>query len=214
MKSRNWLFIGLAALSLLVVIGLFLSRDALPSGSGTPTPAPAAQLDPAVVIAGFSPADLDQSFAGLERLLLTSSMHAETVTAAALQLQNPVTDVRFAAIYLLANLDSSQVTPALRDRQQPLRTLAAASLIRQGEPAAIPVLIEALSSKETLPYYDPPLPMWVLAQQVLPAHTDADFGLSAAGDAESVAGAAGQWDAWWQAHSDTLQWEAGQQRFF
>ena len=72
MKSRNWLFIGLAALSLLVVVGLFLSRDALPSGSGTPTPAPAAQLDPAVVIAGFSPADLDQSFAGLERLLLTS----------------------------------------------------------------------------------------------------------------------------------------------
>ena len=191
MKNRNWLFIGLAALSLLVVIGLFLGRDALPSGSGAPTPAPAAQLDPAVVIAGFSPADLDQSFAGLERLLLTSSMHAETVTAAALQLQHPVADVRFAAIYLLANLDSSQVTPALRDRQQPLRTLAAASLIRQGEPAAIPVLLEALSS-----------------------HIDADFGLSTAGDAESVAGVAGQWDAWWQAHSDTLQWEAGQQRFF
>lgn len=168
------------------------------------------------VITRFDPAKPD-SFLQLEEMIMDPATHASAAEAAIAHLEDADAGSRYAAIYLLVNVGTEDRAPelamALDDPVLGLRAIAAGRLIGLGQKEAIPVLIEALTASDAIPYSDPPRPVWTLAREALPHYTGEDFGLIAAADSAAAAATAAQWQAWWQALGASLQWDASAEKY-
>lgn len=112
---------------------------------------------------------------------------------------------QFAALYALATTaeqgQSMEVLSAyLESGDVSERMLAAGSLLVRGDKAAIPVLIAALHSVETLAYQESGAPAWLVAQDLLVRYTGERIGppLEEPEDFNAAAVAAAQAD-WLQA---------------
>ncbi len=196
-----------------LVVAFAVIVGTLSSQAHAQTETLSSQLEPTTIISSFSRENLDGSFAGLELLLMLPLLHENTVAAAEAQLQNPNSDIRFAAIYLLMNLTAPEVAPSLNDELFSHRIMAAATLVQLGDPAAIPILIKALSSVKLIPYYDPPLPASNLAQRLLLAYVDAGIRVSPADSDGNVTVRSQHWDDWWKKNAGSIHWNLSQQRF-
>lgn len=163
------------------------------------TPVQSDELNPGRLLDSFSTDDLNTSFARLH--YLASLGHNDRILAAvAVRLDTMNPEVRFAANYLLAHIaDGSQVpllANAMQDDIESFRAIAAGALIGLGHKPAIPILIEALSSNDKLPYSDPPRSVSVFSQRTLEAYIDEEFRPQDESD----------WANWWLRHNEQLMW--------
>lgn len=142
--------------------------------------------------------------------------------AASVSLGAPEFRVRFAAVYALSlTADASQIGPlstVMQDEDQDLglRILAARALIAMGDKQSIPVLISALPSDESLPFWNPPEPQWVPAYSDLNRYTGEDFGFLDAvesGDTAGRATAIEAWQDWWTNVGADLEWNPSTERY-
>jgi HEAT repeat protein len=138
----------------------------------------------------------------------------ELRAAALAHIEDASPEVHSAALYALAlsvNQDDRKAIDALRGFLDPgaddERLTAADGLLSIGEKAAIPVLIELLTSKAPVPDSDPPTAVWEVAKGLLLFHTDQDLGLGEAEVAGAAAAAQVDWEAWWEASAEDLTWD-------
>jgi hypothetical protein len=125
---------------------------------------------------------------------------------------------RWAATYIAHNLasksrDYALLQPLLKDRNETVRTMAAVGLLAGGKKDAIPVLIDLMSSRYLLLFWEPPLPTAVRAELELERFTGARFPFdSATPDAERAA-AVSAWHRWWKAVKTTIRWNPRVHRY-
>jgi hypothetical protein len=173
-------------------------------------------VSPETAVAGFDGDHVDRSLA---RLVLSIQEHPAEIRKTALDnLQAPDEAVRFAALLALAaTAEAGESLEALRpfldSGRRSERLLAASRLASQGEKSVLPILIEVLDSEETLGFSIPPEPAWMFARRTLLRHTDRDFGLRAAEDAEAARRTRRAWDAWWTNNASSLRWDEKARRF-
>ncbi len=173
-------------------------------------------VSPEAAVAGF---DADQVDHSLARLALSIARDPAGTRAVALDSWESTDEaVRLAALLALAATAEAgesleALKPFLSSERRSERLLAASRLASQGEKSALPILIEALDSEKTLGFSAPPEPAWRFARRALLMHTERDFGLRAAEDAESAAVTRGAWDVWWDKEASSLSWDAEARRF-
>jgi len=112
-------------------------------------------------------------------------------------------NVRWAAVYVISGLTDTDdeiavLEPVLADDDAILSVTAAGSLAGLGVTAALPVLIEALSSDADLPYSDPPRPLSAHAQFTLEQYTGESFDDPA------------DWESWWDDAGSDIRFEDGE----
>lgn len=170
------------------------------------TPVQSDELNPGHLIDSFSTDDLNTSFAQLHYLASHNS-DDRILAAAAVRLDSMNPEVRFAAIYLLVHIASESEIPllihAMHDDIDSFRTIAAGALIGLGYKPSIPVLIEALTSNEFLPYSDPPELLSVFCQRALQGYLDEDVRPVKKGD----------WPDWWAKHNEQLMWSENAKKY-
>ena len=170
-------------------------------------------------IAGFDPSNAGASFRTLHLLAGQESKgdflnKTEELTSLLSSEQWPE---RFAAIYFLGLvIDESNaaiLVKSLGDKDERLRVMAAGSLIGLGEKRSIPVLIDAISSEELMPFSRPSTPLALLSADALPHFTEGDFELLESKDSVSLGEAADKWKQWWKSKGDDLEWAAAEQKY-
>lgn len=168
---------------------------------------------PEGVITGFSGGSdsVDEDFVAIEEAIESSP---QDVRAAALaHVGDEDVNVRFAALYALARTaeegeSMDALVPFLSSEDISERIMAAEALLVRGEKAAIPVLIAALDSEDDLAFRDPPQQAWDAASFALIQFTEEDLGLVGVEDLAGSAAAKPAWEAWWEAHGESLVWDA------
>jgi hypothetical protein len=100
------------------------------------------------------------------------------------------------------------IGPLLSSPRGSIRTMAAELDLSLGEKKGIPVLISSLNNTERLLQSEPPILICQSANEALVAYTDQDFGFGCImghydGQAQN------KWQAWWNAHQNSLTFEQG-----
>lgn len=175
---------------------------------GEPTPPP--EADAALGRFAGAEDDLEEAFADLDRLMVEDPSAAEAAALARLDDGDP--QVRFAAVFALANTGTSErgeraLRELLESRDVTERALAAEALVSRGAREALPVLIDHLADDTFLRFAEPPMEAWAHAQFLLTLYTEQDFGLSSAADASGAAAAGTAWADWWEAEGDRIVWD-------
>jgi len=171
---------------------------------------------PEAAVAGFASDQIDGSLARLALSIAQDPAGTRKVALERLKAEDEA--VRFAALLTLASTAEAgesleALRPFLNSERRSERLLAASRLASQGEKSALPILIEALGSEKVLGFSAPPEPAWRFARRALLRHTDRDFGLRDADDAESASRTRRPWDAWWDNSASNLRWDAKARRF-
>lgn len=184
-----------------IVLFLYLKKDGTKSVKITAQEA----------ITTFDIQNVENSFTKLDFYILQPTPHGQAAEEAVKYIQDSDDGKRFAAIYLLSHAgdqnNKADLAKALDDQNQAYVTLAAGTLIGWGDKNAIPVLIESLTSKEAIPFSDPPSPLAQLASKALPYYTGKDFGLSATTTEEELNNAQAEWKMWWSSNNENIQWD-------
>ena len=171
----------------------------------------------AEAITSFDGQAIDNSFTKLDYYTLQPSLHEEAAQEAVKHIQDKDQGKRFAAIYLLTLTgdkdDRSELAKVLEDENKAYATVAAGTLIGWGDKNAIPILIESLSSKDSIPYSDPPTSLAQLAYKALPYYTGKDFGLTAAKSEEEINNAQAEYKMWWSSNNEKLQWDEAANKY-
>lgn len=183
-------------------------------GSPSPVAAPTSTTSPVITTFDGS----DAAFGALDLAIESNPAAVIEQARSALTAEDP--KVRFAAVYALGLTvepgNADILVPVLEDPDPALRAIAAGALSGLGIKDSLPVLIEALAVDASLPYSDPPLPQWALAESALVEYTGQDFRVGAAiqdGDAPARQAAVEAWRGWWLANAARLTWDAGTTRY-
>lgn len=219
-NMRYWRLQRVRGRQITAIAVLLLIVPLLPSCRG-PAPVAAEQdgttLSAEGAVTGFTADNLNVSFARLDLLILNPDRHEEAATAAAAHVNDSDPDVAFAAIYLLGltgdATNTGALSRALENEHLALRTVAAGTLIGWGAADAVPILINALDSRETIPHSEPITPIANLAIEALPHYTGEDFGLRTATSLEDLTVAKSEWEAWYEEIGFRLEWNETTQRY-
>lgn len=194
-------------------IVILFSNLACQTVLGSPSPTPHPELVSLLTDFDGSEADIEANFGSLEGWI---DEDPEALQWAALsQVEAESFPVRFAATYALAETaEAEQALEALQDltldESVSIRVLAAEGLIVRGEPAGIPVLIEALDERAPLIYSQPPFVAWEYAHRLLIEYTMEEFDLRQVNTFEQAAAAQADWQSWWEENGEDIVWDEEQ----
>lgn len=191
-----------AALVVLLAAATACGGSSAPSSADDPAAAddPRAGIDPVAAIEDFDGSSAaDWSRASLNTAVLVDPSGSRDAALERLDTEDP--DTRIAAVYALSITlttdDGDALAPLLESESAAERVLAAAGMVGIGDPRAVPVLVEALSVDDLLPFGAPPLRVWEQARWSLLTFTGQDFGLAHATTAEMASATTAEWEAWW-----------------
>jgi len=127
-------------------------------------------------------------------------------------INDPKKETRYIAFIALSGLTNqlpekrseiiSYLKTGLTDSDPTIRVQVAQLVLIWGEKDALPVLIEALDSKEIMVPSEPMTPLAFYAHLILTQHTEQDFGFDKT-----------KWQNWWQENKDLLNWNKTTEKF-
>lgn len=140
------------------------------------------------------------SFYYLDRYILNTGAHDEASVQVVSLLDHEDAAVRFAALYTLIHTGDASDVSAMQSRfdepDESIRILATVKAVGWGDAEAIPLVIDALSSSEIIPYGHPQQAVASYALNALQVYTG-----------EALTEQA-DWERWWQRNGEDLTWNA------
>jgi HEAT repeat protein len=196
-------------------VAALVGVSALVAGCDSGSPEPSAAI---VAVIASARDDSAAALAAINRLAADSPAALRATAMSQVEDADPA--VRGAARYALAisvTADDAAAVAALRELLEADgdadRLTAAGGLLAIGDKAAVPVLIDLLSSTARAPFAHPPMQVWQVAAALLLTHTDQELGLAGARDANLALASQQRWRAWWSSTSSTIAWNASAGRF-
>lgn len=183
----------------------FISLTLLLAGCGKNKVANQAGLensvDSAQVVANYSP-DNGRSMQDLDMLVMAGPASIDQMKP---YITDPEAKNRWLAVYVIGRVSDREsvqiLLPLLQDSDEVVRVSAAGTLTNKGYKDALPVLIEGLSSANTITYLHPQLNIASFCQKVLTTYTGQAFTSQT------------DWQSWWNDHQTNLTWNSDAKKY-